>query len=251
MSLALAAVAAALLGSLHCAAMCGPLGVLLAGPGRRTSMVFAWHAGRLIAYAGLGALAGALGGVLDRSLAIAGVQRAALILSASALVLLGGLGLCRRIGWAGRRPALRAPRAISRFAASLRSHAANRPPNRRAFWMGLLTPLLPCGWLYAWIVAAAGTGSAWAGAALMLAFGAGTVPGLTVVFAALRRLGASTARRVPALGDLALVASGLVLLALRLGGGHPPEDREHPDAVALGGPQATLPLTPDCCHGRD
>ena len=48
----------------------------------------------------------------------------------------------------------------------------------QAFPLGLLWGWLPCGLVYSALVTALTSGSAWCGAALMLAFGAGTLPTL-------------------------------------------------------------------------
>ncbi|HRC54941.1 MAG TPA: sulfite exporter TauE/SafE family protein [Kofleriaceae bacterium] len=49
---------------------------------------------------------------------------------------------------------------------------------RRALGLGLLNAVLPCGWLWAFVALAAGTGSALLGASTMLAFWLGTMPAL-------------------------------------------------------------------------
>src|SRR5689334_10006096 len=61
---------ASLVGSLHCATMCGPIaGVIgVAQPGRsRTFALSGYHAGRGLGYATLGAVAGWLGSGLERA----------------------------------------------------------------------------------------------------------------------------------------------------------------------------------------
>jgi sulfite exporter TauE/SafE len=77
--------------------------------------------------------------------------------------------------------------------------------NVRAMLIGLITTLLPCGWLYAFAVVAGGTGSAVRGAAVMAAFWVGTVPMLLLFGAGAARLLGPVARRLP------LVSAGLVL----------------------------------------
>lgn len=59
----------------------------------------------------------------------------------------------------------------------------DRPPVVRAAATGLFTTLLPCGWLYAFVVTAAGTGSGTPlhGAALMAVFWLGTLPMMLTV----------------------------------------------------------------------
>ena len=57
----------------------------------------------------------------------------------------------------GRGPArLHAPRFMQRLVQAGHRRAMNRSPVARAALIGLLTTLLPCGWLYAFVVTAAG-----------------------------------------------------------------------------------------------
>jgi uncharacterized protein len=82
--------------------------------------------------------------------------------------------------------------------------------------LGLATTLLPCGWLYAFAVVAAGTGQALGGAAVMAAFWAGTVPALALVGVGIAGLGARVRRHVPVLTSLALLCVGLVAVFGRM-----------------------------------
>ena len=89
--------ASSVLGSLHCAAMCGPLQGLyldatLAG-GARWRRPLAHAAGRLGAYVTLGAIAGGVGAAVDLAGALADVQRAAMIVAGAMLVAWGALAL--------------------------------------------------------------------------------------------------------------------------------------------------------------
>ena len=81
------------------------------------------------------------------------------------------------------------------------------PPVARAGIIGLTTPLLPCGPLYAVIAIALASGSAVRGAEIMLAFGFGPIPAIWAVQVGSawmnRKLGAKgflIARRVLAAG---------------------------------------------------
>src|SRR5512141_219921 len=77
---------ASLLGSLHCAGMCGPfvafatLRVKEASPraqSRGHTLQFAYHSGRLLAYAILGTLAGILGATINLGGSLVGIGRLA------------------------------------------------------------------------------------------------------------------------------------------------------------------------------
>jgi sulfite exporter TauE/SafE len=240
MSLLGAVLVASLLGSPHCAAMCGPL-VLLFAPGAKASV--AMHAARLLGYAFLGAAAGGLGVALDGGGALLGLQRTALFAAAAALVVFGLVTLVRVHGFRVPAPAL--PRAVRDLFVRGQRVAAGWSPVRRGAAAGLLTALLPCGWLYAFVIAAAGTASPLAGSAVMAAFWAGTLPLLAGVGAGARRLLGPIGRRSPALASLILIGAGLFVLCARL------------DVPGLRAPRADTsvdairnldPADAPCCH---
>ena len=71
---------ASLLGSLHCASMCGPFAAFaLMRDARRGAWLIQalYHGGRLLAYATLGAVAGAFGATLDFGGSLLGIGRVA------------------------------------------------------------------------------------------------------------------------------------------------------------------------------
>jgi len=86
----------------------------------------------------------------------------------------------------------------------------------RAGAMGLLTTLLPCGWLYTFVVTAGGTGSAVGGAAVMLAFWAGTVPMLLGVSFGFQKLNRSILRRLPLASAAVVLVLGVLSITGRL-----------------------------------
>jgi sulfite exporter TauE/SafE len=200
-----------LAGSLHCVAMCGPL-VELAGPqSLRLALVHAL--GRLTTYAALGALAGLLGGALDLAGHLAAIQRGAAIAAGLVIVAWGLRTIAVARGWlvtAGGAPAL-----FRRGLVQLRTRGAADRPARLAWWIGVLTGLLPCGWLWVFVVSAAGTGSAWQGATMMAVFWLGTVPAMTGVLALGGPLIARARRELPVITAGVMIALGLVTLAAR------------------------------------
>lgn len=82
--------------------------------------------------------------------------------------------------------------------------AREKPPLWRAGTMGLSSALLPCGWLYAFVVLAAGAGSSWAGAALLSAFWLGTLPALLGLGLGVERLSGAMRAHLPRLGAVAV-----------------------------------------------
>ena len=98
---------------------------------------------------------------------------------------------------------------------SIASRVRLRPPVWRAAAIGLASALLPCGWLYAFVVLAAGTGSASGGAALMLAFWLGTVPALLGLGLSVGRLSATLRARLPRISAALVLAACAVNIAQR------------------------------------
>ncbi|MRI91426.1 sulfite exporter TauE/SafE family protein [Aggregicoccus sp. 17bor-14] len=157
-------------GSVHCLLMCGPLAcaslptVQRAG---RTRAMAAYQAGRVLAYASMGALLGALGGGVTRALAVS--TRPYLPWLMAAALVASALELGKRL-----RPLPR----LSRLASGLARVGAKFSPALRAGAMGALTPLLPCGLLYGVYLAALAAGSVGGGALVMGAFALGGLPAL-------------------------------------------------------------------------
>lgn len=256
-ALFLAVLAASLLGSLHCAGMCGSFVVLaVTQPGsgdarleRPWRLQGAYHAGRLITYLAFGLIAGALGASVNFGGSLVNVQRAATILAAATLVAFGVLTLLRVLGV--RKGVRGAPAWMAALAQRGHRAAWALEPFPRALAIGLLTTLLPCGWLYAFVVTAAGTGHALTAAAVMGSFWLGTLPVMAAVGLGARRLVGPLGAYAPVLMSSLLIAVGLLTLVHRatliglplpvasLTGVHPGEGTA-PD------PQAPLP----CCHGQ-
>jgi len=86
----------------------------------------------------------------------------------------------------------------------------------RATIIGLLTTFLPCGWLYAFVITAAGTGSALYGALAMAAFWIGTVPALAIVGVGAQKLAGRFGAKAPVATAIALMLVGLYSLVDRI-----------------------------------
>lgn len=178
-------------GLAHCGPMCGPfvLAQTAAAPpgtpilGRLAGgLLVPYHLGRLTTYAGLGAFAAAIGAA---AAAVAPLRLAVAALLLGAALLFAAQAAARLMPSAmtdlGRRwsePA--AARWAARLALLSRPLLAEPTPPAR-FALGVVLGLLPCGFLYAALAAAAATRSPVAGAVAMAAFGLGTVPSLLSV----------------------------------------------------------------------
>ena len=197
-------------GSVHCVAMCGPL-VGLHGGALRLALLHSL--GRLTTYAALGALAGALGRVVD----IAVFQRAATIVSGAVIIAWGVHQLAVAFGW------MRDPKVKATVFASQVVKLGNRRASTRAWLIGVLTGFLPCGWLWAFVVSAAGTGSPLFGALVMSVFWLGTVPAMTGVLV----IGGWIKRRLPIVTALVLIVLGIATLATRWNAAGPAKPHCH------------------------
>ncbi|HRD92070.1 MAG TPA: sulfite exporter TauE/SafE family protein [Accumulibacter sp.] len=199
-----------LLGGTHCVVMCGGIvGALSMGGPARASLHLAYNAGRIASYAAAGALVGALG---EASLALSGQLplRSVLYLLANLMLVALGLylmGMTRALAFTERFG-----QKLWRHLQPLTRHFLPARTVRQAFPLGLLWGWLPCGLVYSALATALTSGSAWHGAGLMLAFGAGTLPNLLLAGLLATRLQAYAHR--PALR----VASGLLILAFGVWG---------------------------------
>lgn len=203
---------ASLLGSAHCAGMCGAfLAFAVAGDQQASPNKAALHAayngGRLITYMTLGAFAGFLGAALDLGGSMVGLQRTAAALAGTMMVFIGLIAILRVSGIHIRK--LPIPGAMQRLALQGHRAAAAMPPFSRALATGLLTTLLPCGWLYAFVITAAGTGNPGWGAATMAVFWLGTLPMMIGLGIGLQMLTGRLRRHLPIATSLLIVIVGL------------------------------------------
>jgi hypothetical protein len=215
----LAAFFLGLAGSLHCAAMCGPLLVAVnaarrqgpAGPATplRADILhnLVYHGGRLVTYGVLGAISGLIGAAI----VFAGFQRW-ISIAAGSLILLGALVSVRAQwgGGAGRFVFL----IKAKFSRSLRSRTLGA-----AALLGGLNGLLPCGLVYIACAAAAATGNVCGGVGAMLAFGLGTTPMLLSIGLAGKAVRWSNPLRLRkvVLAGVTLVGILLIMRGLSLG----------------------------------
>lgn len=171
---------AALLGSGHCATMCGPL--VFASRLQTHASRVTYHLARLLVYAAFGALAGGMGASLlsDPLTEVTGAL-ATLLAASVALTLL----IRPMLQWVSPR--------------LLRNVTQPRPTRpgeaARAASLGLATAFLPCGWLHLFVGVSAASGSAARGAILLFVFGLGTVPSLGLTSELLTRMNHRVGRR--------------------------------------------------------
>jgi sulfite exporter TauE/SafE len=162
------AIALGLIGSLHCAAMCGPLMLALPVPARSTGGFIAgrviYQLGRIATYCLLGLVAGVVG----KTVLLAGVQRW-LSIALGVAVLLGFL--------ISKKVSLSAPvvRLVTRLKSAMSVQLRQRS-FRSLTLLGMLNGLLPCGLVYVALAGAVTRGSLPDAVLYMALFGLGTLP---------------------------------------------------------------------------
>lgn len=217
-----------LVGSLHCAGMCGPLALALPASGNSAAAYLAgrsaYNAGRIITYGCLGLVFGLAG----RTFSLAGIQQWVSIVLG--VMLIGGL-------FASRQLALWRPATL--VVDSLKQSMAGLLRRRSVFslgLLGLLNGLLPCGLVYVAAAGATATGGVLSGAEYMTAFGLGTVPMMLAISLSGKlvpiRLRLQLRRAIPI--TVFLVGALLILRGMSLG-------------VPYISPDLS-PATPACCH---
>ena len=254
---------ASLVGSGHCAGMCGPIMLFAIGSldARAAStpkwrVHLAYHLGRALSYTARGAAAGAAGAALDLGGAFVGLQRLAGLVFGTLMLIMGAGLIATSLGSgvAGDvKSKLRLPgfmKGQQRLIESMHRIAMRRPPVSRGWLVGLLTPLLPCGWLYLYVFAAAGTGSVMWGGAVLATFWLGTVPILAGLGIGLEALSAPLRQRLPLVSGLVVIAIGLSAVS----GRHAMPSFSTDEQRALLAQQSqglTVPdATPPCCNNE-
>ena len=204
-----------LMGGVHCVGMCGGIvGALAVQTPRRQrawDLHLAYNAGRIASYAAAGAIIGMIGGA---GLMFNQVLPVQMLLYVIANLVLVGLGLYL----AGLGNQLARLEALGAWLwRRIQPYSARFLPAdtvAKAFALGTLWGWLPCGLVYSLLATALLSGGAASGAAVMLAFGLGTLPNLLLAGMAFKRLRDITSNRRLRLASGVLVAGfGVVGLA--------------------------------------
>jgi uncharacterized protein len=208
---------ASLAGSVHCAAMCGPFAAASGGAASsargRIAAQAAYHVGRLVTYLSLGVAAGLAGGALDLAGNAAGVQRMSAFIAGGLLLVWGISTLAATRGLVKLQRRAPGGNLLSRVLVKV----SLLPAIPRALLLGLSTAFVPCGFLYAFVATAAGSGSVNSALIVLGAFWLGTVPALALASLGFRGLTARLGARAKTVTAAVLVVSGLFMLGLRIG----------------------------------
>jgi hypothetical protein len=126
------------------------------------------------------------------------------------------------------------PEFATRWLGVALARVRDQSPAVRALVTGLVTTLLPCGWLYTFVATAGGTGSALRGALIMATFWAGTLPMMLAVGAGAQRLAGRYARRLPLMTAMAVSVLGVMSVVGHVVGARTPHAGHLPASVAHG-----------------
>ena len=177
-----------LIGSWHCAGMCGPIATFVA----QAKGLRSYHLGRGIAYTGLGGMAGWLGKFFLQSDFYWMRIFSGILLVMTVLIM--GLNL-----FFDRK---------NRFLLPTSFFKKWMTKSNSSFFLGLLSVFLPCGWLYTYALAAAASQSAFSGALVMALFWLGSIPALSAFPVFVRKtLAISNRRKQKIAGGILIFAS--------------------------------------------
>jgi len=198
------ALALGAMGSVHCIGMCGGIASALSialPPDQRTRTTLWTHQlgyalGRLASYGVAGAFAGSVGLLVADALG----PRVALLLRIAAAALLLMLGLQLGGWWRGLGVIERLGGAVWRWIAPTVDPAARGRSLLHAVGVGAAWGWLPCGLVYGTLAWAGAGADPIRGTLIMIAFGLGTVPAVSITgmaaAGATRRIQSLTSRRV-------------------------------------------------------
>ncbi|MBB03685.1 MAG: hypothetical protein CMJ47_13660 [Planctomyces sp.] len=213
----LAILVSSLVGSAHCVGMCGPFAVLVSrrnedGHGQTADLAF-YHFGRGVTYASLGVLAGWTGTWFNLAGSLLGWQQLAARITGIAMIVFGLLAIARLVRVGSLH--LKVPTFFTPIIQRLYRRSSRFSPRWRAMAVGSVTGLLPCGWLYAFVLLAVGTSQPLLGATVMLVFWLGTIPALSIFSVGLQQLSYARRQLVPYVTACLMILGGLFTASYR------------------------------------
>lgn len=215
MSILISAFVLGIMGSFHCAGMCGPIAIALPLHGNSVGgKIFGgtlYNLGRTITYGIMGALFGLLG----QGVAMIGFQQ-------KISIIMGALMIISVLFPRLFKNQYSMSESWFSVVGKLKSSIGNMFSIRSypsLFFIGMLNGLLPCGLVYMAIAGAIGTGSVGLGTLYMILFGLGTIPMLLGISLAGNLLSLAVRKRINKLIPVMVVVVGIffILRGLSLG----------------------------------
>jgi hypothetical protein len=193
-----AAFVAGLAASGHCASMCGGIAGALAMRTQQTAgssrllVGLAYNFARVGSYAVAGAIVGILGHLVLHALDIGLLTLVFRVLAGLIMLAVAGRLL---FGWRILDPLEAAGSRLWRRVAPWAGRQGRAGGLGGAIGLGLAWGWLPCGMTYSMLMLAGMTGGAGSGAAVMAAFGAGTLPSMVTATVAFERMAGALSKR--------------------------------------------------------
>ncbi len=215
MAILFSALVLGLMGSFHCAGMCGPIAIALPLHGNTVlQKIFGgtlYNVGRTITYGIMGAIFGLLG----QGIQMIGVQQ-------KISVIMGVVMIISVLFPALFKNQYRMDKSMFSFVGKLKKRIGEMFSIRSfqsLFFIGMLNGLLPCGLVYMAIAGAIGTGNAAEGTLYMILFGLGTIPMLLTISLAGNIMSQAIRRKINKLIPVMVIVVGLlfILRGLSLG----------------------------------
>ena len=174
-----------LVGSMHCVGMCTPFAILAMGPttglqSNRILRLSSYHLGRLATYWAMGIGVALLSSSIQW---FAGGNHALRWVGWGVGIAMIAIGMIRMLATFSWRAPVRHSRWSQAWSAGivrLRRTYAGGTVGLSSFLWGLTSTLLPCGWLYLFVLAAAAAPNLTMSIAMMTAFWIGTLPLLSI-----------------------------------------------------------------------
>ncbi len=210
---------------MHCVGMCGAIVLAYSTQGIESSATkistlgahLAYNGGRVLSYVIVGVILGLLGQGLT---AVEGAGFwfslvGGVILAAAGIVMLRVVPFARFAETVNLSEESRS--LVQRLYRKSFGALVALPKLESKFYIGMMTPLLPCGLLYSMFFKAAETGSAVQGGLIMLAFGSGIVPALLVTGYASSFFGENLRRWGDRLAAATILLMGIVMILRAIG----------------------------------
>ncbi len=247
MDIVVSALLLGIMGSFHCAGMCGPLalGIPLYGNSFPVKVVsgLVYNLGRVVTYAAMGLVFGILG----KGLSLAGLQQWVSVLAGSFMVLTVLLPLFVTV------PGLKWLPDLGPHLRRWMSYFFKHRSVGGLFVIGLINGLLPCGLVYLAIAGAIATTGAWHGALFMALFGLATIPMMLFIALMGSLLSLKVRKNINRVIPYIVVLVGLLFILRGLSLGipflSPPASKLTPNRSVMVQPSTThQQVKGSCCH---
>lgn len=215
MTILFSALVIGLMGSFHCAGMCGPIAIALPLHGNTVPQkIFGgtlYNLGRTLTYGMMGAIFGLLG----QGLHLIGFQQKVSVLMGAIMIISVLFPKLFKNQYSMEKSWFKAVGKLKKTIAEMFSIRSFQS----LFFIGMLNGLLPCGLVYMAIAGAIGTGNVTEGSLYMILFGLGTIPMLLAISLAGNILSLAVRKKINKLIPVLVVVVGLlfILRGLNLG----------------------------------